>query len=181
MKKNRQYQRKKITSLLELGDHYNRFSEYDKAIASFKLMSEAATELNDLKGLMNASEGLAIANEGKNNVGLALKHFKQFTQYKDSLFTINKTEQLDEMQTRFALDLKEKELALKDNEIALLQREQKLNISRQWLLLLSLLLVTFFWRFNIWQIAKPQQEEPPIVAAKRKFEQSPGSIDGSRA
>lgn len=134
----------KITSLLELGDHYNRFSEYDKAIASFKLMSEAATELNDLKGLMNASEGLAIANEGKNDVGLALKHFKQFTQYKDSLFTINKTEQLDEMQTRFALDLKEKELALKDNEIALLQREQKLNISRQWLLLLSLLLVTFF-------------------------------------
>ncbi len=48
------------------------------------------------------------------------------------------------MQTRFALDLKEKELALKDNEIALLQREQKLNIFRQWLLLLSLLLVTFF-------------------------------------
>lgn len=134
----------KITSLLELGEHYNRFSEYDKAIASFKMMSEAANELNDLKGLMNASEGLAIANEGKNNVGLALKHFKQYTQYKDSLFTINKTEQLDEMQTRFALDLKEKELALKDNEIALLQREQKLNISRQWLLLLSLLLVTFF-------------------------------------
>ena len=134
----------KISTLLELGKHYNRFSEFDKAITSFKTMSEAATELNDLKGLMNASEGLAIANEGKNNVGVALKHFKQFTQFKDSLFTINKTEQLDEMQTRFTLDLKEKELALKDNEIALLQREQKLNNFRQWLLLLSLMLVTFF-------------------------------------
>lgn len=133
----------KIAALYELGKHYNRISEFDKAIISFKTMFDVSYELNDLQGLTNASEGLAIANEGKNNIAVALNHFKQFSHFKDSLFNINKTEQLDEMQTRFTLDLKEKELALKDNEIALLQREQKLNNFKQWLLLLSLLLVSF--------------------------------------
>lgn len=134
----------KISALYELGKHYNRISNFDKAIESFREMMQISTDINDLQGLKNASEGLAIANEGKNNIVAALKHFKQYSRFKDSLFVINKTEQLDEMQTRFTLDLKEKELALKDNEIALLQREQKLNNFKQWLLLLSLMLLSFF-------------------------------------
>jgi len=136
--------RGKISTLYELGKYYNRISEFDKAITSFNTMLDISYDLNDLQGLTNASEGLAIANEGKNNIAVALNHFKQFTHFKDSLFNINKTEQLDEMQTRFTLDIKEKELELKDNEISLLQREQKLNNFKQWLLLLSLVLLTFF-------------------------------------
>ncbi|MBU1368301.1 MAG: tetratricopeptide repeat protein [Bacteroidetes bacterium] len=133
----------KLSALYELGQHYNRLADYDNAILAFNDMDALAHRLNDLQGLQNASEGLAIAYENKNNIIAALLHFKQYTKFKDSLFVINKAEQLDEMQTRFTLDLKEKEIALKDNKIALLQREQKLNNFRQWLLLLSLLLVLF--------------------------------------
>ncbi|MBG0783421.1 MAG: hypothetical protein H0S84_14255 [Bacteroidales bacterium] len=94
--------------------------------------------------MRDATAGLATANESKGNIPEALKYYKQHSHFKDSLFNIKKSEQLSEIQTRFTLDLKEKEIALKDNKIALLQREQKLNDSRQLLLLLSILLLLIF-------------------------------------
>ncbi|MDY0086345.1 MAG: tetratricopeptide repeat protein [Bacteroidales bacterium] len=130
-----------IASLRASGDHLNQSGEFEKAILAFNEILEIAKETSDLEGLRDATAGLAMANEGKGNISQALDYYKQHSHFKDSLFNIKKSEQLDEIQTRFALDLKEKELALKDNEIALLQREQKLNDSRQLLLLLSILLL----------------------------------------
>jgi tetratricopeptide (TPR) repeat protein/DNA-binding CsgD family transcriptional regulator len=133
-----------IASLRAYGEHLNKSGEFEKAILAFNEILEIAHKTSDLEGLRDASAGLAAANETKGNIFEALKYHKQHSHFKDSLFNIKKSEQLDEIQTRFALDLKEKEIALKDNEIALLQREQKLNNSRQLLLLLSLLLLLIF-------------------------------------
>jgi tetratricopeptide (TPR) repeat protein/DNA-binding CsgD family transcriptional regulator len=133
-----------IASLRAYGEHLNKSGEFEKAILAFNEILEIAHKTSDLEGLRDATAGLAAANETKGNIFEALKYHKQHSHFKDSLFNIKKSEQLDEIQTRFALDLKEKEIALKDNEIALLQREQKLNNSRQLLLLLSLLLLLIF-------------------------------------
>jgi tetratricopeptide (TPR) repeat protein/DNA-binding CsgD family transcriptional regulator len=130
-----------ISSLSASGQHLNKSGDFNSAILAFNEILEIARETSDLEGLRDATAGLAKANESKGNITEALKYYKQHSHFKDSLFNIKKSEQLDEIQTRFALDLKEKELALKDNEIALLQREQKLNDSRQLLLLLSILLL----------------------------------------
>ncbi len=133
-----------IKSLLELGKHYNQSKQFDVAIKTYLDAVELSKMKTDLAGLRDANEGLSIAYEGKENLKKAFEHFKLFTSYKDSIFSRNKAEQLDEMQTRFALDLKEKELELKDNEIALLQRESKITGFQQLLLVLSLLLLVIF-------------------------------------
>ncbi|MDN5350416.1 MAG: hypothetical protein PWQ54_1812 [Bacteroidales bacterium] len=133
-----------IASLRALGEHLNKSGEFEKAILAFNEILEIARETSDLEGLRDATAGLATANESKGNIPEALKYYKQHSHFKDSLFNIKKSEQLSEIQTRFTLDLKEKEIALKDNKIALLQREQKLNDSRQLLLLLSILLLLIF-------------------------------------
>lgn len=130
-----------IKSLLELGKHYNHSNQFDMAIRAYLDAVELSFEKDDLSGLRDAHEGLSMAFEKKENLKKAFEHFKLYTAFKDSIFDRNKAEMLDEMKTRFALDLKEKELELKDNEIALLQRESKITNFQQLLLLLSLLLL----------------------------------------
>jgi tetratricopeptide (TPR) repeat protein len=125
----------------QLGKHYSLFSEYDSAIETFNRMKELSSELRHLEGLRDAHLGLSKTYENLGNTRKALDYYKLYTHFKDTLFTISRTEQLGELQTRFGLDLKEKELALKDNQITLLQREQKLIKSRQLLLILSLSLL----------------------------------------
>jgi tetratricopeptide (TPR) repeat protein len=141
-------QNKDTTSLIggytELGNHFNKYNQYDSALLVFQqvmIMSEAK---NFLEGQRDAGLGLSIANEGKGNIKKALDNYRLYTLFKDSLFVKTKTDQLDELHTRFSLDLKEKELELKDNEIALLQREKKIFHFRQLLLILSLLLLIIF-------------------------------------
>lgn len=125
----------------QLGQHYSMFGEYDSAIETFNEMKNLSIELHHLEGLRDAHLGLSTTFENAGNPRKALEYYKLYTHYKDTLFSISRSEQLGELQTRFGLDLKEKELALKDNQITLLQREQKLIKSRQLLLILSLSLV----------------------------------------
>ncbi len=143
---NRQTENKEglIAALLASGNHLIKVGKFEKAVETFAETLQIANEIKDLEGLRDATAGLAQSYEEQGLINQAFDYYKKHAHYKDSLFNINKAEQLDEIQTRFALDLKEKELALKDNEIALLQREQKLNYSRQLLLLLSILLLLIF-------------------------------------
>lgn len=128
----------------ELGNHFNKYKQYDSALLVFQQVMEISKANNLLEGQLDAGLGLSIANEGKGNIKKALDNYRLYTMFKDSLFVKTKADQLDELHTRFSLDLKEKELELKDNEIALLQREQKIFHFRQLLLLLSLLLLIIF-------------------------------------
>lgn len=133
-----------IQAHLELGRHYNKCQEYDKAIQTFKIAEENALKTANLQFLSEAVEGLTYAYEGLGNIKKAYESFKIYSDYKDSLFTKTKAEQLDEVRTRFSIDLKEKELTLKDNEIALLQREQRITYFRQLVLILVIIILVIF-------------------------------------
>ncbi len=136
-----------IRVLTELGNHFNKYNQYDSSLLVFQQVMNVSKENHLLEGQRDAGLGLSIAHEGKGNLKKAIDNYRLFTQIKDSLFVKTKADQLDELHTRFSLDLKEKELELKDNEIALLQREQKIFYFRQLLLLLSLLLLIIFTIF----------------------------------
>lgn len=133
-----------IEAYIELGRHYNHYQEYDKAIMTFKIAEKGALQMENLQFLSSATEGLTNAYEGLGNIKKAYESFKLFSHYKDSLFTKTKAEQLDEVRTRLSLDLKEKELTLKDNEIALLQREQRITYFRQLVLILAMIILAIF-------------------------------------
>ncbi|MDP3461219.1 MAG: tetratricopeptide repeat protein [Bacteroidales bacterium] len=125
----------------QLGKHHATFEEYDSAIYIFNQMRIMAMDAHALEGLRDAHLGLSLAHEASGNTRKALEYFKLYTHFKDSIFNISRSEQLGELQTRFGVNIKEKEIELKDNQIALLQREQKLIKFRQLLLLLSLSLL----------------------------------------
>lgn len=130
-----------IHSMTELGNFYLKQVNYDAAIQVFDTVLMLSRQTSDLNGQRDASHGLSVAFDGKGNTRRAFDMFREYTRLNDSLFVKTKADQLDELQSRFELNLKEKEIELKDNEIALLQREQKLYHFRQLLLVLSLLLV----------------------------------------
>lgn len=129
-----------IRVLTESGQHFNQAEKYEEAIQTFEQLKVLAIKADHLEGQQNADHGLSLAYERKNEIGKALRHFKQYSYLKDSLFNQKKTEQLNELHTRFSLNLKEKELEIKDSEIALLKSEKEIFRSRQLLLILSLLL-----------------------------------------
>jgi tetratricopeptide (TPR) repeat protein len=130
-----------ISGMIELGKHYNKQLDFDSSLQTFAEALELAIKYNDLNGQKDASYGMSIAYDGKGDTRKAFEKFKLYTALHDSLFVKAKADQLDELHSRFALNLKEKEIELKDNEIALLQREQKIFHFRQLLLFLSLFLV----------------------------------------
>lgn len=130
-----------IHGMTELGNFYLKQVNYDAAIQVFDTVLMLSRLTSDLNGQRDASHGLSVAFDGKGNTRRAFDMFREYTRLNDSLFVKTKADQLDELQSRFELNLKEKEIELKDNEIALLQREQKLYHFRQLLLVLSLLLV----------------------------------------
>lgn len=132
-----------IKVMVDIGRHYNKFARYDEAIQLFKEVIDLSFLSHDLEGQRDANFGLSVAYEHLGNMPRALDYFKKHTLLKDSLFNLTKADQLDELHTRFSVDLKEKELEIKDSEIALLQREKKIFRFRQLLLLLSLLFIIF--------------------------------------
>jgi tetratricopeptide (TPR) repeat protein len=130
-----------IKSMTEFGNYFNKFGNSDKAIAMFIDVKQLSEIAQLVEGQRDADHGLSIAYEQKGNINKAFEHFRSFTHLKDSLFNRSKADQLDELHTRFSLDIKEKELEIKDNQIALLKREKEIFRFRQLFLLLSLIVL----------------------------------------
>lgn len=128
-----------IKGMVEMGNFFNKNEQFDEALKVFPEVLELSEKFNELNGQRDAHLGMSIAFDGKGNVRRAFDAYKQYTNLHDSLFLKAKADQMDEMHSRFAVNLKEKEIALKDNEIALLQQEKNLSQTRQLLLALSLL------------------------------------------
>lgn len=130
-----------IRSMTSYGNFFNQINESDEAIQVFEEMKELSVLSQNFEGQRDADFGLSHAFEQQGNLVKAFAHFRNYAQLKDSLFNREKADQLDELHTRFSLDIKEKELEIKDNQIALLKREKEIFRFRQVMLLLSLLLL----------------------------------------
>ena len=155
-----------ILALINIGEHQNEFKHFEEAIQTFRQAKQLASEQADLKGLVNATNGLTIAYEGLGNTKEALNNFKQYAMLKDSLFAKTKENQLDEIKTRLSLDLKEKELILKNNEIALLQREKRITYFQQIVLLLTILILVFIALFIYYRLRSRNKKHQSLLEQK---------------
>lgn len=155
-----------ILALINIGEHQNEFKHFDEAIQTFRQAKQLASEQADLKGLISATNGLTIAYEKLGNAKEALNNFRQYARFKDSLFAKTKEDQLDEIKTRLSLDLKEKELILKNNEIALLQREKRITYFQQLVLLLTILILIFIAIFIYTRLRSRNKKHQSLLEQK---------------
>ncbi len=114
-------------ALHNLGLIRNHYEDYDKALDYFKASEKISKEIKNSLLLISTYIGLANAYEGqrdyKNAFGYAAKRIK----LKDSLFERQSIDKINELEVRYQSEIKEQQITLQENEIALLEQEAKLN------------------------------------------------------
>lgn len=167
-----------------IGNVYEAQKEYTKALVYYTRMLTLAKELDYKEGIRDAYFNLASAYTTLMQFDKALQYTKQFNAYKDSLLNLENSKQINELNTRYETDKKEK-------EILLLTKDQQLNtkIIRQqqlerWGLigglgLLSISIFSIYRRYRFKQRANIILEKQK-VEIERKNVQITDSIDYAR-
>ncbi len=108
-----------------LGDLYLDMKLYDKS-TEYNLKSiEEAKKTNNIGILQNAYLSLSEVNEAKHNFEQAYVYHKLYLNYKDSLFTTEKSQQIAELSTKYETEIKDKEIVKKNAEIKIKETEAK--------------------------------------------------------
>ena len=125
----KKYDNKKETAftLNSLADIFLKINKLQKAENFAKQSLQRATEIEAQEEVRNAHQTLSNIYEAKGDFPNAYKHHKTFTKIKNTLFEIEKTERIAELNTRYETEKKEKEnIQLKsENEIQALSIGKK--------------------------------------------------------
>ncbi len=107
-------------NLGNIGDLYMLQNKYKEAEEYLLMALKSAIEIKDLEGIAGIQYSLSELYEKQNQMQLSLDYYKQYVIAKDSLFNETKSKQITEMQIKYDVDKKEKELILlkKENQIA---------------------------------------------------------------
>lgn len=118
--------------LVSIASDYNSLKQYNTSITYATNSLVLAKELGALKEQMDAYEQLTYAYTGKNNYKKALENKILQTRLKDSLFNIEKTEKINEIQTKYETEKKDLEIANNALTIDNLEKEAQRNKILMW-------------------------------------------------
>ncbi len=141
----------------DIGKTYNKLKDHRSAVEFFGKAVQVGKEIGDKDALKDSYLGLAMAYKALDDYANALDNYEMYASYKDSLANEGNLRNLEEMQTRFETEKKEKEIELlqKDRNIRELQiSEQEANIHRQRIIIYSViggLLLVLALVFMIWK------------------------------
>jgi tetratricopeptide (TPR) repeat protein len=124
-----------------ISEIYQIKKDYDKSIEYAKKGIKIATEINALFELGMLSETIYKTYKLKKDYEQALNYYELYKKTQDSIFNIEKSKQIAELQTAFEVTEKEKEIMTLSKETQIQKLELK---QRNWLLLgLSIFIVIF--------------------------------------
>lgn len=111
--------------LIDIGEVETKMGYFNKAYSNLAEGLEIAKEINDAEGELNSYKALFEYYETTKNYNLSLEFYKKYSNLKDSVFNIQKSEQITEIQTRYEIDKKEQENELLRKERAI--REETIS------------------------------------------------------
>lgn len=123
------------TNLGNIGGVYVFLGNYKDAEEYLNKALLIATQIGDVEGQMYFTNSLSELFARKQDWSQSLTQYKKYVTIKDSLFNETKSQQIAEMQTKFEVDKKEKELSL-------YKQEQKITMYKAYFLAVVLLLVS---------------------------------------
>jgi tetratricopeptide (TPR) repeat protein len=154
-------------TLSDMGTVYMRLKKYKESEKCFKESYAIATEMNLLARIEKAHENFSDLYENSGRPDLALKHYKLYIQYHDSIKneeTTRKTIQQEfkyNYEKRFAADsvLFAKEKEIREAEIAKQEAELKAKRNQQYALFGGLAMVIIFsgFIFNRFKVTQKQK------------------------
>lgn len=146
--------------------HY-KLGNINKAIDRTKKSLKIAEELNELELLKDTYKNLATMYEQANNFSAALPIWKKYQTVKDSLLNEENIRNLSNIEVGHKIAKErlthEKEVAVKNQLVHLLEKEKSIKNRTIWALVLGLLLSTLM-AFTLWRL----QRQKLIVKGKEK-------------
>jgi len=118
---------------------YLKSNNTQGAFDSYKNAYDLAIKYNFWEQIKLASLGLSNIYQDQNEYRKSLAYHQIYSQYNDSIIKKQMSDELFELQSHFLTDLKEKEIQIKDADIAILENEQVINNLRQNLLVLGII------------------------------------------
>ncbi len=113
--------------MLLLGKEYDILKNHEKAYNILNDVFLTAQKNNNWDLIASSAKGLSSVLEHWGNSAKALKYYKIYSEFNDSINFKKQNKLLEDLQMRFINDIKEKELSLKDKEIALLKSDKKVR------------------------------------------------------
>lgn len=108
-----------IFTNIVLGKLYSELSDPDNALMYAKAGLQLAGRERMREKIKEAHELMAEIYEGLHNYALAYKHFQLFHQISDSLLSMQRSEKISELQTRFDIEQKDREIEILNKEAEL--------------------------------------------------------------
>ncbi len=128
------------SSLNNLGNYYLSRNDFNNAMELFLQAFQIAKNNNLLPQKSDAALGLSSAYADLSNLDIALDYYKIHAQTKDSIFNLEKTIQIAELEARHNADRAEQQLLLKDQEFRMFERNKYINSLRYTIIIGGLIL-----------------------------------------
>ncbi|NMH88641.1 tetratricopeptide repeat protein [Flavivirga algicola] len=155
------------STYLTLAEIYEKLKNTKKAKVYYNQALTAALKSEALPQLSKVYEALHKYSDRRKNHKKSYEYILKYNEAKDSLFTIEKDKQLKEIQAKFDLENKEKEILFltKENEIKVLENKNQSttkNVLIIGVLALTITLLTVFYAY------RNKQASNKILAEKNK-------------
>jgi tetratricopeptide (TPR) repeat protein len=153
-----------------IGDLYFDMKDYKRSI-EYNLKSIVESEKkHNIGTLQNAYQSLAYAYKEINDYKKAYDYHMKFIELKDSIFDIEKSEQLAEMSTRFETEKKDKELIKKDAEIKFQAVESKQKETQRNAFVVGFILVGLLALFIFKGLRDKQKANKKLTSAYEEID-----------
>ena len=154
---------RKSEILNNLGTLYNETNQPLKALKAFNEAIALGEKFENSEALVNSHHNRSNTFVSLNQPQQALDDFKKYTTLKDSIFSKEKTQQIEELRTIYETEKKEQEIINQKNAIEILNIKNKNNNLQRILLALGLIFAliavyAFYQRNKRYKLAKEHAE-----------------------
>jgi signal transduction histidine kinase len=148
-----------IGSYMDIATLYYEQYQDDKAIPNFIQAYELSKKVNDFALKQNAALNMAVVEENRNNFKYALKYRKEYEAWRDSLNNRNKVWELAELEKKFAVAQKQKEVnqLVSENKVKKAERDRLVYTSGILLVLIAVLIYFYRQKIKINHIIESQR------------------------
>jgi two-component sensor histidine kinase len=170
LERDRAFSQLYLEMILSMGNFYLLTHRYDKAEAYEKKLRSGVSDLVGPEQRARLERFRAGVDSSMGRYSEALKHFETFQRLSDSIFSVQKAVQIQELRIKYATDQKDKDLRIQAGDIRLLTNQNQLqqeqvgksrilrNVMVAGLLVLLLLVGLIYNRYRLKQQKNRQLE-----------------------
>ena len=161
------------TEHISIGRCYQQLGLSDKAMNSYLSVLPISLKMDVKENLKTIYANVSELYEHSGNEGQAFNYYKKYVNVKDSIYNNEKSRLIADMQTKYDTDRKEKEIALQNQTITILEQTAEIQELIRMRLIVSIVVVVIFFLLGfyvLWLRMKKNKLKQEIENERLTFE-----------